>query len=135
MTGGHFLVDFYMNLLPSIVPFLALNMGFSLASLGALVTVMNVTASVLQPSFGVIADRRGYGWLLAFNVAWAAVLMSSLASIKNFYALMAVSTLAALGASFYHPLGSTITTALVSRAKGAAMSAYVTGGSLGTAVT
>jgi FSR family fosmidomycin resistance protein-like MFS transporter len=132
---GHFLVDFYMNIVPSILPFLALHLGFSLTALGTMVTVMNMTASGLQPVFGYQIDRKGVGWMLAVNLIWIAVLMTSVGFFRSYFPIFLLAVCAALGAAFYHPLGANFTSFLAKLREGPAMSFYVAGGSIGYATT
>jgi FSR family fosmidomycin resistance protein-like MFS transporter len=132
---GHFLVDFYMNIVPSLLPFLALHLGFSLTALGAMVTVMNMTASGLQPVFGFQIDRNGVGWMLAVNLLWIAVLMTSVGFFRTYLPVFLLAVCAALGAAFYHPLGANLTSFLARQREGPAMSLYVAGGSIGYATT
>jgi len=132
---GHFLIDFYMNIVPSILPFLTLHLGFSLTALGTMVTVMNVTASGLQPVFGYQIDRSGSGWMLPANLIWTAVLMTAIGFFSSYLPVFILAVAAALGAAFYHPLGANFTSFLAQRREGPAMSLYVAGGSIGYATT
>ena len=132
---GHFLVDFYMNIVPSVLPFLAIHLGFSLTALGTMVTVMNMTASGLQPVFGYQIDRSGVGWMLAVNLIWIAVLMTGIGFFRSYFPIFVLSVSAALGAAFYHPLGANFTSFLAGQREGPAMSLYVAGGSIGYATT
>lgn len=135
ISMGHFLVDFYMNIVPSILPFLAVHIGFSLTALGTMVTVMNMTASGLQPIFGYPIDRNGVGWMLAVNLIWIAVLMTSIGFFRSYVPVFLLAVSAALGAAFYHPLGANFTSFLAKQREGPAMSLYVAGGSIGYATT
>ena len=135
ISMGHFLVDFYMNIVPSLLPFMALHLGFSLTALGTMVTVMNVTASGLQPIFGHQIDRNGVGWMLAFNLIWIAILMTTIGFFRGYLPIFMLAVSAALGAAFYHPLGANFTSFLAKTREGPAMSLYVAGGSIGYATT
>lgn len=55
---GHLIMDFYINILASILPFLALYLGLSLTSLGLMLTIMLITTGLAQPIFGFIIDKK-----------------------------------------------------------------------------
>jgi FSR family fosmidomycin resistance protein-like MFS transporter len=57
LAVAHLVTDIYMPVLPSILPLLILNNGYSSLAAGLLVTAYNVTSSFTQPALG---------WLSAF---------------------------------------------------------------------
>jgi len=131
IAGGHFWVDFYMNLLPAVVPFLAVERGMSLTSLGVVVTSLTLTSAVIQPYLGYLIDRRGQGWLLPLSLTWIAVGMSLAGILGSYWILVLVTSAAALGSAVYHPLGSILTTTVGYDRKGAALGNYSVMGNLG----
>lgn len=134
VAGGHFVVDFYNELLPPIMPFLVSGLGLTMTMAGGLVSAVAVTASLLQPLFGWLVDRTGWHWLLPFSTAWIAALMSAVGLVRDYRFLILLVGLAGLGSALYHPLGSVRITSLVPRHQGLAMSAYSALGNLGEAV-
>ncbi|MDA8234760.1 MAG: MFS transporter [Clostridia bacterium] len=135
IAGGHFWVDFYMNLLPAVVPFLVVERGMSLTSLGVVVTTLTLTSSVLQPYLGYLIDRRGRSWLLPISLAWIAVGMSLVGVLENYWALILIASIAAIGSGIYHPLGSILTTTVGHERKTAALGNFSVLGNLGYSLT
>jgi MFS transporter, FSR family, fosmidomycin resistance protein len=131
---GHLMIDFYANIMAAIIPFLALTLNISLASLGLLLTMMLTSVSMAQPFFGIAVDRKGNGFLLPVAMLVTAVFMSSIGLFPTYWVIAVLAISGGMAASFYHPLGSSLTNELAKR-KGAAMSVYVIGGSVGYALS
>lgn len=131
---GHFWIDYYMALLPSIVPFLVLNLKMSQARVGFTVMVMSVISSVLQPLLGYYIDKRGKAIFLSVCILWISILMSSIGIVNNFILIIILSTLASFGSTLYHPLGSVIINLLSGRNEGLGISMYSLMGNFGFAI-
>jgi FSR family fosmidomycin resistance protein-like MFS transporter len=134
VSGGHFWVDFYMNLLPAIIPFLVVERGMSLTSLGVVVTTLSLSSAVIQPYLGYLIDRQGRSWFLVLSLAWISVGMSLAGIINNYWLLIGITSLAALGSAVYHPLGSILTTTIEHERKTAALGDYSVMGNLGYSI-
>ncbi len=134
LTGGHFLVDFYTNLLPPLIPLIAPDLGFSLTAGAAIVSASTVTSSLSQPVFGYFIDRIAGGALLIPAVVWATLWISAVGLTRNYWLIMALAIIGGLGSALYHPLGSVTIGGLSHRRRGWNMSLYSTGGSLGYAL-
>lgn len=135
IAGGHLIVDFYMNIIASILPFFALTLEMSLSSLGLMLTVMLTSNSFFMPYFGLLADKYGAGIMLPIMVLLPALFIPLLGLVTNYYLMAVLAVMGGLAASFYHPLGSGFTTTLSQRRKGTAMSIYVVAGSVGFALS
>jgi len=134
LTGGHFLVDFYTNLLPPLIPLIASDLGFSLTAGSAIVSASTVTSSLAQPIFGYFIDRFAGGTLLIPAVIWTTLWISAIGLTRHYWAIMILAILGGLGSALYHPLGSVTIGGLSDRRRGWIMSLYSTGGSLGYAL-
>ena len=130
---GHFTVDSYVGVLPVLYPVLIGRLHLDLATVGLLSLAYSGMASISQPLFGVVADRWGtrfVGGALLWTAAWFA----SLGFMPSFPLLLVAAAVAGLGSGFFHPLGALTVRALLPTANAnAAMSVYVSGGTVGVA--
>lgn len=133
LSSGHFLIDFYLNILLSIVPLLALDWKLSTSALGIMATTTSIITSFLQPVFGHMVDKYRRSWMLPLSVVWTAVGTCTIGFFPSFLMIIVLSVLGGLGGSFYHPIGSQYTTSIARHKKGLSMSAYSFGGNLGLA--
>lgn len=133
-SGAHFTLDLYMNTIPPLLPYLAQVQGLSLAETGLVLSAQSITASFLQPLAGLALDRWGRPWMLAASLAYTAVLVSLIGFFPAYSALLVLFTLAGLGSSLLHPLGSVTATHAAGSQPGLAISIYSTGGNLGFAL-
>ena len=58
---------------PALIPFLIAERGYSYSAAGALLLVVTVGSSIIQPLFGGVSDRFALSWLMPVGVALAAV--------------------------------------------------------------
>ena len=86
----HFVADFYTNLLPVLLPLLALKFGFSYSECGMLFMVFQVTASLLQAPIGILADRKNLGIYLPLSVLTGGVLASAVGLCDSAVILVAI---------------------------------------------
>ncbi len=131
---SHFAVDFYMAFIYPILPQISMELGLSLTAGGFLMTSLAVTECVTQPLFGQLADRRGRPWMLPVAVIWTGLAMSTIAYARNYYVLLLLCVLAALGAAFVHPYGATLVCRVATKSRGTAMSWYSALGTAGYAL-
>lgn len=128
---GHFFIDFYMNMLPGLMPAITKNLSLSMTLSGLLFTMLSVTSSWMQPFFGYFGDRFKGPVILAVSVVISAFFMSLVGVAKSFLFLAAVVTLAGIGSSLYHPIGSVSVTTLSPKNQGFIMALYITAGTVG----
>ena len=133
-TGAHFTLDLYMNTIPPLLPYLAQVQGLSLAETGLVLSAQSITASFLQPLAGLVLDRCGRPWVMAVSLVYTAVLVSLIGLFPAYSTLLVLFTLAGLGSSLLHPLGSVTATRAAGSQPGLAVSIYSTGGNLGFAL-
>jgi MFS transporter, FSR family, fosmidomycin resistance protein len=116
------------------IPILAINYKYSLTQLSLMMTIMTVVSSFIQPYLGFIIDQKGKSKQIIYSLLWITILMSALGFFQSFYTLALIMTLASLGCSFYHPLGSLLVTKVAGSYRERAMSIFSTTGNLGYAL-
>ncbi|MDD1724311.1 MAG: MFS transporter [Methanospirillum sp.] len=101
--GGHFLVDLYSPILPIILPALITNMGLSFFLAGAIVTVYNVTSSLVQPVAGLYSDRTGWRASIPLCILISCLGISFSVLAGNYLVMLILVSAAALGTALFHP--------------------------------
>lgn len=135
LSLSHFLVDFYMNLVPPLLFVLGQQRGLSLAQQSTLILVLNLTSSALQPLMGLWSDHKGKGWHLILTGMLIGLGMTAVAWMPTLPLMMLVVAIAGVANALYHPLGSVVTTQVAQYNKASVLSTYITAGSLGYALT
>lgn len=134
VAAGHFIIDFYLEILPPLMPTIMDKIGFSMTLAGLLFTVNSIASSWSQPLFGYLGDRYRWKYVLPVSILWIAVLMGSVGAAHTFPLLLFITTMAGLGSAVYHPIGSVAAASFSSEYRGFVTSAYVTVGILGSAM-
>lgn len=132
---GHAAVDFYMGVLPPLMPQIVKQLGLSLTLGASIMSIASTLSSFSQPLFGYLIDRGGRNWLMVAAVLWTGAFVSALSFAHSYWAIVALALLGSIGSAFYHPFGSANASGLAGEGnRGLAMSIYSTGGSLGYAL-
>jgi FSR family fosmidomycin resistance protein-like MFS transporter len=130
---GHFTVDSYVGVLPVLFPLLIRRFDLNLTTVATVSLAYTGTASISQPLFGLIADRWGTRYT-GLALVWTAATFAAVGFVPTFPLLVLLAGLSGLGSGAFHPLGAlTVRRLLPKRGANAAMSVYVTGGTLGVA--
>lgn len=130
LTGTHAVNDLYQGLVPAILPFMALERGYSYTAVSGLMLAATGLSSVVQPLFGMYADRHPRGWLVPCGFLIAA-LGVVLAGIGSSYLLTWLAiALSGLGIAAYHPPATVAARAAGGRSQ-KAMSIFSVGGTIG----
>ncbi len=80
-------------------------LGLSNTSLGLVSTIYILSAALVQPLFGHLADRVGPRWVVAGGVLWMAFFFSLAVIAPGTLALILLVT-ASLGSGAFHPAGT-----------------------------
>jgi FSR family fosmidomycin resistance protein-like MFS transporter len=133
LTATHVVDDLYQGAVPAILPFLAIERHYSYAGLTGITLASTFLASMIQPGFGILTDRRRCGWLTAAGllVAGLGVGMSGIGdSYLITWLAMAVS---GIGVAAYHPEATRTARGLAGDST-QAMSWFSVGGNAGIAL-
>lgn len=127
---GHFVIDFYSNIVPPVLYLFSEKLSLTLAQQGLVSALIIASASIFQPIVGYYTDKKTRAWLLLVSVLWIGLFMSFTGVISNYYLLLAAVALGGLASSVYHPLGSALTIKFSSRSKGTSLSTFLVIGGL-----
>lgn len=131
---GHFTNDFFVSIVPPLMPFFVREFGFSVAQVAALATAITAGSGLLQPVFGAWIDRSDRTWLLPLTILWVGVLVACFGLLNQYWLLFVVALLAGLGSAVFHPLATVSIRAVVGRFSAGALSIFSIGGTAGMAV-
>jgi FSR family fosmidomycin resistance protein-like MFS transporter len=131
---GHLTVDMYSGVLPILYPLLTDEFDLNLKTVGLVSLAYGGMASLTQPVFGYVADKRGTR-MIGLALMWTAITFALLGLAPNFPTLLVLAALAGIGSGAYHPMGAVNAAAVITeQQRNTAMSIYVTGGTLGVAI-
>lgn len=131
---GHFFNDAFGNVYPALVPLLAERMGFGVLTGSLVIQGSRMAASVLQPLFGAIVDRRSAALFGPLALAAGAVL-TGLLGMANTAILFVVLAVAAGGMNgAYHPPSLALVRSVSGDRPGHFTSVFLVGGSIGRAL-
>ncbi|MDN3239517.1 MFS transporter [Glycomyces tritici] len=127
---AHAVDDLYQGLVPAVVPYFVFDRGYGYVAATGLTLAAALGASLPQPFFGVLVDRRRLDWFAPAGVALAGTGLG-LAGLAGPYPLvLALLFLSGLGVAMFHPAaGKGAREAAGDSAAG--MSIFAAGGSIG----
>lgn len=135
MSAGHFSSDFFCNVLPVLLPILAVRYGISYSQSAALFMVFSVSTNFLQPPIGLWADRHNLNYLVPLSIAIEAVFACAIGLADNIYALMFIILIAGVAASAFHPIAASVVYFVsIKRRRALCTSIFIAGGNFGFAV-
>jgi FSR family fosmidomycin resistance protein-like MFS transporter len=134
LGSGHLCVDLCQGAVPALLPFLAIERGYSYAALGALVLFSTIGSSIIQPLFGLLSDRFARPGLMPAGLALAGSGIA-LAGPAPSYGLTALAVVVSgLGVAAFHPEGAKFAGLASRERRGRGMSLFSVGGNAGFAL-
>ncbi|MBN8251459.1 MFS transporter [Priestia flexa] len=128
---GHFLNDCMQSVVPALFPILEQSMNLNYTQIGWIAFALNMTSSIMQPVFGIFADKRPLPFLLPIAMCLSLVGIIGLALAPNFYFVLASVLFIGLGSAIFHPEGSRVAYMAAGQKRGLAQSIYQVGGNTG----
>jgi len=132
---GHLAIELCSQFLPVVYPILVDTLGLTYTQVGALALVGSLGTSVAQPVFGYLSDRWDRRRMAALSVAWIGLIMGLVGWTNSYVLLMLTIGLGALGSAAYHPPGATMASSHGGERRGASVSIFSVGGSVGSALS
>ena len=134
VASTHLVVDAYTNLYAPLLPLLIPHLGLSLTAAGTLAMAFQMANSVSQLAFGALADRWRPRALMLGGPLLAVVVLSLIGLSTSPLMLGVILVCGGLGGAAFHPPAAALVYRLADHRKGLAMSAHISGGSLGFAL-
>jgi FSR family fosmidomycin resistance protein-like MFS transporter len=134
LSAGHLFTDMNQGALPAILPFLIAAGGLNYAGAAGLTFAVALSSSVIQPLFGIWADKISISWLMAAGVLLAGGCLSLVGPLHGYYWLMfAVAVASGIGIAAFHPEAARMANQLAGKKKSGGMSVFSVGGNIGFA--
>jgi FSR family fosmidomycin resistance protein-like MFS transporter len=134
LSASHLTDDINQGAVPAMLPFLIASNHLTYAAAAGLMLAQSMSSSVVQPIFGLLADRRPAPWLIPLGLSIAG-LGVALAGLAPTYPLMFAAIAASgLGVAAFHPEAARWTRYLGGSRQGTAMSLFSVGGNAGFAI-
>jgi FSR family fosmidomycin resistance protein-like MFS transporter len=134
LASGHAAADLCQGSIPALIPFLVHQRGYSYGAAGALLLVVTIGSSIIQPVFGALSDRLQLAWLMPVGVALAAVGIAGAGVFDSFALTCVVVGLGGLGVAAFHPEGARYANYASGDRRGTGMSLFSVGGNTGFAL-
>lgn len=134
VASTHLVVDAYTNMYAPLLPLLIPHLNLSLATAGTLAMAFQMANSVSQLGFGALADRWRPRALILGGPLLAVLVLSFVGMATSPLMLGAILVFGGFGGAAFHPPAAALVYRLADHRKGLAMSAHISGGSLGFAL-
>ena len=131
---GHLVVDLYSASLGVLQPALIAAYGLTLTKAGVLGGVLALSSSILQPVYGILADRFHSRLFSALAPAVAGIFISSLGWAGGYGWLLAMVFAGGMGMASFHPQAAANATARLTRNRAQAMAIFICSGTAGFAI-
>jgi MFS transporter, FSR family, fosmidomycin resistance protein len=131
VASTHVVVDAYTNIYAPMLPLLMPHLGLSYAAAGTLAMCFQMANSVSQLGFGALADRWQPRTLVILGPLLAVIVLSFIGLATSAVTLGLILVIGGFGGAAFHPPAAALVYRLADHRKGLAMSAHLSGGSLG----
>jgi len=130
----HMLNDSMQAVVPALYPILEESLNLSLAQVGWIGFMLNMTSSVMQPVVGAFSDRRSMPSMLPIGMGLSMIGMVGIAFAPQFWYLLLAVVFVGLGSAIFHPEGSRVVYFAAGGKRGFAQSVYQVGGNAGSSL-
>jgi len=134
LSGGHLVTDINQGALPAMLPFFIAAYDLSYAAAAGIVFAANMTSSIVQPLFGLAADRVSKPWLLLIGLMLAGLGLALTGIFQGYRWIMILAVVSGIGIAAYHPEAARLVNFAAGTKKGTAMSLFGVGGTMGFAI-
>jgi FSR family fosmidomycin resistance protein-like MFS transporter len=134
LAAAHLFDDLNQGVVPALLPFFIAERGFTIAAAAGLVFASNVASSVLQPLFGLLADRRSLPWLVPCGLLLAGLGVALAGLAPTYELVLAAAAVTGIGVAAFHPEAARQVYLSSGARRATAMSFFAVGGNLGFAI-
>lgn len=132
---GHLVADFGGGAIPIMIPYLKEIFALTYAQVGMIVFLNNLTASVIQPIFGYLTDKKSLPWLMPFGAGFVGIGLALAANADSYNMFLFFIILTGCACAAFHPQGSKSVSLLSeSHTRGMNMGYFLVFGNSGMAI-
>lgn len=128
LTLLHFTGDFYSSFTLPLFPLFVEKMGLSLAQIGIIAGISRLTAFIVQPFAGYLADRYQPRSFIVYGLLTLVIFIPLSGISIGFWTLLLATAIGSLGSSMFHPSATGMVPLYSGNHAGFAMSVFNTGG-------
>jgi len=131
LSLAHLLNDMLQSVVSASYPVIKDNLSLTFGQVGVIAFVYQICASVFQPAFGVLFDKKPKPWYLSLGTSFTLVGLLILAFAPSLYIVAIAVAFIGLGSSIIHPEASRLTHYASGGKHGLAQSIFQVGGNFG----
>ncbi len=128
---GHMSCDVNSGALPAALPYLRSAYGLDYQATGGLMLAYSCLSSIIQPVFGLLADKLSKPWFLPLGVALAGCGIACIGFFSSYWTIFTVIAISGVGAALFHPEGARHANRVSGKSKGMGLSIFSIGGNTG----
>ncbi len=133
LSFAHFTADLNSGAVPALLPLATALFSLDYSSAALVILVSSLTSSVIQPLFGLLADKRPMPWLMPLALALAAIGTAAYALAGGYTAFIALVAVTGIGVAAFHPVGASAAYFAAGAKRASGMSIFSVGGNIGFA--
>jgi FSR family fosmidomycin resistance protein-like MFS transporter len=130
----HLINDMLQSLLAAAYPLLKADLHLDFHQIGLVTLAYQLTASLLQPLIGVVADRRPMPYSLPGGTLFTFAGLLVLSAARSYPVLLMGACVLGVGSSVFHPEASRVARMASGERPGFAQSLFQVGGNVGSAL-
>jgi len=134
LSAAHMSDDINQGVVPAMLPFFIAANHLTYAAAAGLVLAQTLFSSVVQPLFGLLADRRPSPWLIPVGLSFAGIGVALTGLTHNYVLIFAAIAISGLGISAFHPEAARRVRSLGGSRAATSMSLFTVGGMAGFAI-
>jgi FSR family fosmidomycin resistance protein-like MFS transporter len=134
LSAAHLSDDINQGVVPAMLPFLIAAGHLSYAAAAGLVLAQTLFSSIVQPLFGLIADRRPSAWLIPVGLSLAGIGVALTGLTHSYWLIFAAIAISGLGISAFHPEAARRVRFVSGERAATSMSLFTVGGMVGFAI-
>lgn len=128
---GHLSCDLNGGALPASLPYIRSACGLDYQATGGLMLAYSCLSSMIQPLFGLLADRHNKPWFIPVGILMGGFGLAFVGFLTNYWAIFAGIAICGVGSAFFHPEGARFANKFAGHSKGAGLSIFSIGGNSG----
>ena len=134
LAAMHFINDTLQSVIAASYPLLKDELSLDFAEIGLITLCYQLFASILQPIFGLLFDKRASSRSLMFGMLATCAGIIFFATLNTFHGILFAVSLFGIGSSIFHPEASRFVHLASNGKRGLAQSFFQVGGNLGGAM-
>ncbi len=131
---SHLVNDTAQGALPALLPLFISTYGLTYQEAAGLMFANTILASIFQPLFGHLADKKPMPWLMPLGICLSGGSVAAMYYIHSYMGLFFLAMASGCGSAIFHPEGARLVNRMSGAKKGRDMSLFAVGGSGGFAV-